>query len=51
MPDLLKDISGADFNTVDPETGEKISARSLRFQPGNAISLKEMSTLYQTLEV
>eukprot|EP00090_Calanus_glacialis_P004222 TRINITY_DN13124_c0_g1_i1.p1 TRINITY_DN13124_c0_g1~~TRINITY_DN13124_c0_g1_i1.p1 ORF type:complete len:735 (+),score=241.77 TRINITY_DN13124_c0_g1_i1:57-2261(+) len=51
LPDLLKEIVGSDFTTVDPETVQKISARALRFQTGNAISFKEISTLYQSLEV
>eukprot|EP00092_Neocalanus_flemingeri_P013609 GFUD01014677.1.p1 GENE.GFUD01014677.1~~GFUD01014677.1.p1 ORF type:complete len:765 (+),score=258.77 GFUD01014677.1:54-2348(+) len=51
MPDLLKEIGGADFNTVDAETVEKISARALRFQTGNAISFQEVSALYSSLQV
>ena len=51
LPDLLKEISGADFNTVDPENVQKISARAIRFQTGKAISFQEISSLYRSLEV
>lgn len=51
MPDLLKEIGGADYHTVDAEAVEKISARALRFQTGKAISFEEVSALYQSLEI
>ena len=49
LPDILKQIGGIDFDTVDHETGEKILTWEL--PSGKAISFKEICTLYQTLDV
>jgi len=51
VPDILKEIGGADFNMVDQDTVQKISARALRFQTGKAISFQEISHLYSSLEI
>merc|ERR1712129_478107 len=51
LPDLLKEIGGANFNTVDHVNVQTISARALHFQTGKAISFQEISSLYRSLEV
>ena len=51
LPDLLKEIGGADSVAMDAETADKISARAVRFKTGGAIDYDAVSRLYSGLGV
>ena len=51
LPDLLKELKGAEEFKVNPETISKMSARAERFQTGNSVSFEEISALYNFMKV
>ena len=51
LPDLLKELKGAEEFKVNQETISKMSARAERFQTGNSVSFEEISALYDFMKV